>query len=386
MREALRPELRQLREASLYRELHPSAEAPGRFIERGGRKVLNFGSNNYLGLTEHPLVREAARAAIERWGTGGSGSRLTSGSLELHSELEAELAALKGAERALLFPSGYQANIGTVSALVGPDDLILSDALNHASLIDGCRLSRAQVRVYRHADVEHAAQLLKGRKRFRRVLVITDGVFSMDGDLAPLPGLCDLCERNDAWLMVDDAHGTGVLGKNGGGTAEELGVGDRVHIRMGTLSKALAAEGGFVAGCSELIETLVNRARSFIFATALAPASAAAALAALSVVREEPDLRQRLTRNAQDLRRRLRAAGLRVPEGETPIIPVLLGEAETALRAASELETAGVWAPAIRPPTVPPGTSRLRLSVMATHSEEDLNRCAEALIRAGGGA
>lgn len=383
LRRALSAELQELEGRSLYRVDRPSAGAPGPWIEREGRRLLNLGSNNYLGLTEHPSVREAAREAVTRWGTGSSGSRLTSGTLALHRELERELARLKGAEAALLFPTGYMANIGTIPALVGAGDLVLSDALNHASLIDGCRLSRAEVRVYRHADVAHARSLLADRERFRRVLVVTDGVFSMDGDLAPLPALCDLCEERDAWLMVDDAHGTGVLGAQGGGTAEHLGVSERVPIRMGTLSKALAAEGGFIAGSGELVDYLRNRARSFIFATAPAPATAAAALAALEVLRNDPAVRRRLLENAEHLRGKLREIGFRTGEGETPIIPVHAGPAERALALAAALEGRGVWAPAIRPPTVPEGTSRIRVSVTAAHSAEELERVAETFAAAG---
>lgn len=383
LRSALAAELDRLREQSLYRAARPSSLAPGPWIEREGRRLLNLGSNNYLGLTGHPRAREAAAEAVARWGTGSSGSRLTSGALVLHEELERELARLKGAEAALLFPTGYMANVGTIPALAGRGDLILSDALNHASLIDGCRLSRAEVRVYRHADPDHARSLLTDRDRFRRVLLVTDGVFSMDGDLAPLPDLCSLCEERDAWLMVDDAHGTGVLGAGGAGTAEHLGVADRVPIRMGTLSKALAAEGGFIAGSSELVDYLRNRARSFIFATAPAPATAAAALASLEILKAEPERRAGLLARARALRSALRQAGFSVPEGETPIIPVAAGEAKTALALAAALEERGVWAPAIRPPTVPEGTSRLRVSVTAAHSEAELEQAAAAFAAAG---
>jgi 8-amino-7-oxononanoate synthase len=329
-------------------------------------------------------VRTAAAEAASEWGAGATGSRLTTGSLALHSALEAELAALKGAEGAVLFGSGYEAAVGTIPALVGRGDLILSDSLNHASLIDGCRLSRAEVRVYRHRDVDHARELLADRSSFRRCLLVSDGVFSMDGDLAPLPELCDLCDAFDTWLMVDDAHGTGVLGERGGGTVEHFGLEGRVPVQMGTLSKALGSQGGFVAGSAALAEYLRNRARTFIFSTAPTPAAAAAARASLRIVREEPQLRTGLLRRAAYLRKGLRSLGFDVPEGETPIVPVLVGESDRALALAAVLEEEGVWAPAIRPPTVPSGTARLRLCVQATHEGQHLEYAHEAFVRARG--
>jgi 8-amino-7-oxononanoate synthase len=371
---ALAAGVEELRTRSLYRRLRRLDSAPGPRAVLEGRSVLVFGSNNYLGLAGHPEVRAAAAAAVDVWGAGSSGSRLTTGSLALHTALEEEIAAFKGAQAALLFSSGYQASLGTIPALVTRGDLILSDALNHASLIDGSRLSRAEVRVYRHADADHARELLSDRHQFRRCLLVTDGVFSMDGDLAPLPDLCDLCEARDAWLMVDDAHGTGVLGPSGAGITEWFGLQGRVPIQMGTLSKALGSEGGFIAGSRELIDYLRNRARTFVFSTAASPAPVAAARAALRAVRKEPELRLKLAANGSRLRAALRGLGLAVPAGETPILPVILGPSDAALDAAAALEAAGVWVPAIRPPTVPAGTARLRASVMATHSDEDLDQ------------
>ncbi|MFN3648303.1 MAG: 8-amino-7-oxononanoate synthase [Armatimonadota bacterium] len=369
----LREELDRLAAAGLRRVPRRVESAAGPRVTVEGRERIVLGSNNYLGLAEHPEVRAAAADAAEKWGAGATGSRLTTGTLTLHAELERELAALKGAEEAVLFSSGYLAAVGTIPALVGRGDLVLSDALNHASLIDGCRLSRAEVRVYRHGDAEHAAELLADRERFRRALLVTDGVFSMDGDLAPLPALCDLCEERGAWVMVDDAHGTGVLGKRGAGTAELLGVESRVAVQMGTLSKALGAEGGFVAGSSTLAEYLRNRARSFIFSTAPAPSTVAAALVALQVAAREPGRRARVLRGAARLAEGLRALGFDARGGETPIVPVVIGAAEEAIRVSRRLEERGVWVPAIRPPTVPPGTARLRASVTASHTEADLD-------------
>jgi 8-amino-7-oxononanoate synthase len=382
-RAALTEDLDDLRRRSLYRSTRRLESAPGPTAVVEGRRLLVFGSNNYLGLTEHPEIREAAARAAREWGAGSSGSRLTTGTLALHEELEAELASFKSAEATLLFAAGYQANLATIPALAGRGDLILSDALNHASLIDGCRLSRAEVRVYRHGDAAHARELLADRERYRRSLVVTDGVFSMDGDLAPLPALADLCDATGSWLMVDDAHGTGVLGPTGAGTAEHYGVEERVHVRMGTLSKALGAEGGFVAGCRELIETLRNRARGFIFSTAPAPPSTAAALAALRILRREPERVARLAENSGYLRRGLQRIGCAVPDGITPILPVLAGEADAALSLAQALEERGIWVPAIRPPTVPEGTARLRVSVMATHTREQLEEVVGAFGAAG---
>jgi 8-amino-7-oxononanoate synthase len=383
---ALAADLEDLRSGGLERRLRCQSSAPGPSAVLEGRPVLSLGSNNYLGLTEHLEVRAAAAEAIERWGTGSSGSRLTTGNLAIHEELEAALAAFKGAGAALLFSSGYQAALGTIPALVDRGDLVLSDALNHACLIDGCRLSRAEVRVYRHGDVDHARSLLADGKRFRRRLLVTDGVFSMDGDLAPLLELCDLCEATDTWLMVDDAHGTGVLGPTGAGTAERLGVQERVPIQMGTLSKALASEGGFIAGSNELIHTLRNRARTFIFSTAPAPASVAAARAALSIAQREPERRRRLAANAASLRSGLSNLGLAVPSGETAVVPVIVGDPGAAVKLSALLEEAGVWVPAIRPPTVPPGTARLRFSVIATHTDADLEcvlAAVEQAVRSG---
>jgi len=343
-----------------------------------GRPALLLGSNSYLGLEQHPRVREAAAQAVAEWGAGSTGSRLTTGCLAPHAALEREIAEWFGAEAAVLFGSGYLANVGAIPALAGRGDLILSDALNHASLIDGVRLSRAETRIYRHADVAHAQALLADRGAFRHCLLVTDGVFSMDGDLAPLTALAALAEEHDAWLMVDDAHGIGVLGATGGGSAEDAGA--PVPIRMGTLSKALGAEGAFIAGSAALVDWLRNRARTAIYSTAPAPASVAAARAAIQLVRESPERRATLRARADFWRSGLRALGFNVPEGITPIVPVLLGEAGLTLEFAARLEAEGVFATPIRPPTVPDGTARLRATVSAAHSEAELR---EALATFG---
>lgn len=380
----LAEELDRIRAAGLHRRLRTFAGPQAPRAQVDGRPLILLASNAYLGLNTHPEVVAAAAAAVAEFGTGSGGSRLITGTSTLHRQLEAELAALKGTEDAVLFGTGYQANVGAITALVGPEDLILTDKLNHASIIDACRLSQARMRVYRHNDVERLAALLaRERPGHRRCLIVTDGVFSMDGDVAPLPEICALAEQHEALVMVDDAHGTGVLGPRGGGTVEQFGLHGRVHVQMGTLSKALASQGGFVAGSALLCEYLRNRARPFIFSTAPEPAAVAAALAALAVLRREPERLERLRTNARKLRAGLTSLGYRVLPGETPILPVLVGEPGPALALAAALEEAGAFAPAIRPPSVPPGTSRLRVSVMATHTEADLNTALAAFAAAG---
>jgi 8-amino-7-oxononanoate synthase len=378
LREVLSAELAEIRSRGLYRSLQEVEVVAGTRAQLNGRSVRVFGSNDYLGLAGDDRVRTAAAEAVERWGSGSTGSRATTGCLEIHRELERELASLKGAEDALLFPSGYQAALGTIPALVGRGDLIVSDRWNHACLIDGCRLSRAEIRVYRHADCGHAAELLSDRERFRRVLLVTDGVFSMDGDLAPVPELVRLARSRDAWLMVDDAHGTGVIGPEGAGTAAFFGLEKAVPIQMATLSKALGVQGGFIAGSGELIDYLRNRCRSYLFTTAPAPAVSAAALAAVRIARAEEWRRERLRQNRELLQTALGDCGVPVPESPAAILPVVLGSAEAAVSAAWELEARGIWAPAIRPPTVPEGTARLRVTLSAAHTDEDLTAAAAA--------
>lgn len=378
LREALAAELAEIHGRGLYRSLREVDAVVGPRVQLDERSVRVFGSNDYLGLAGDERVCTAAGEAAERWGAGSTGSRATTGCLELHRELEQDLAGLKRAEDALLFPSGYQAALGTIPALVGRGDLILSDQWNHACLIDGCRLSRAEVRVYRHADCDHAAELLSDRERYRRVLLVTDGVFSMDGDLAPLPELVRLARSQDAWLMVDDAHGTGVIGPEGAGTAAYFGLENAVPIQMGTMSKALGALGGFIAGSGELIDYLRNRCRSYLFTTAPAPAVSAAALMSLRIARSEEWRRERLRQNRELLRASLGECGTPVPLSPAAILPVILGEAEVAVGAARELEARGIWVPAIRPPTVPEGTARLRVTLSAAHTEEDVHAAAAA--------
>lgn len=346
-----------VREAGLWRQPR-SFDASGPAGLLGGRRVVSFASNDYLGLTTHPTVVAAAHAAIDRWGTGSGASRLIVGSRPCHHELEDELAAWKSTDRALVFPTGYAANLGVLGVVGGPDVTVYSDELNHASIVDGCRLSRAAVTVYRHNDVEHLASLMAHAPSGQRSVVVTDTVFSMDGDLVRLDELAELCARRGALLVLDEAHA--VLGPHDVPDVDGL-----TALRVGTLSKALGALGGFIAGPGDFIDLLVNRARSFIFTTAPSPADVAAALAATRVVRSDEGGR---------LRRRLRDNIDRVAPGHpSPIVPIVLGEEAAALDAAARLLDRGVFVPAIRPPTVPPGSSRLRVTISAAHTDEMLD-------------
>jgi glycine C-acetyltransferase len=369
----LRAEIAEIRAHGLYRRLRRIDGPEDPEVTVDGRRAILLCSNNYLGLANDPEVVNAAREAALRYGAGSGSSRLISGTLAIHSDLEAEIAEWKGAERALVFSSGYHANLGIIQALVGRGDLLLSDELNHASLIDGCRLSRAEIRIYPHKDLDALARELRAAAA-RRVLVVTDSVFSMDGDRAPLAEICDLAERDGAAVMVDEAHATGVLGETGSGLVDELGLRERVLVQMGTLSKALGSFGAYVAGSSSLVDLLVNRARTFIFTTALPPPAVAAARAAIGIVRREPERRRRLWQNAEALHRAVASAGVEMPPLESPILPIVLGDAGRTMNVCERLLERGVFAQGIRPPTVPPGTSRLRATVMATHTPEQIER------------
>ena len=379
---ALEAELAALEDAGLRRRLRALASGSAAEVVVDGRPVLLLSSNNYLGLANHPALRAAACAAIERYGCGTGASRLVAGHLDLHAAVEAKLAAFKGTEAALLFPSGYQANIGAITALVGRGDHVYSDELNHASIVDGCRLSRASVHVYPHRDVRALEADLAATPGGGRRLIVTDSVFSMDGDRAPLGALAALAEHYHTWLMVDEAHATGALGSRGAGLAEADGVGACIAIHMGTLGKALGGAGAYVAGSRALVDLLVNRARSFVYTTGLAPAAVAAAGAALDVVIAEPERRAALAENAACLRRGLAALGLDV-RGDTHIVPVVVGDNRAALALAEGLLARGVLVQAIRPPTVPLGTARLRVSPMATHSAAQLEHALAAFADAG---
>jgi glycine C-acetyltransferase/8-amino-7-oxononanoate synthase len=350
-------------------------------VRLGGAEVLLLCSNNYLGLADHPRVRQAAAEAAERYGAGAGASRLISGSMTLHRTLEGRLAEFKRTEAALLFGSGYLANTGTVAALAGRGDVVFSDELNHASIIDGCRLSRAETCIYRHRDLEHLeAGLREAGDRAR--LIVTDGVFSMDGDVAPLPGLVELARRYGCMLMVDEAHGTGALGPGGRGAAAAAGVARQVDIIVGTLGKALGGYGAYVCASRQVVELLVNAARPFVFSTAPPPPSVGGALAALALLSERPGLVEQLRRNAATLREALTANGLGTGGSRTQIVPVIVGDARRATALCERALDGGVFAQAIRPPTVPEGTSRLRLTVMANHRADELRAAARVIARA----
>ena len=374
----LRDELDELDRRSLRRTILTPREGQGETLSIDGRELLNLTSNNYLGLATDPRVAEAAAAAARAYGASVSASRLLCGSTPLHEELEGRLAALKGQEAALLYSSGYLANLGALTALARPGDVIFSDALNHASIIDGCRLSGARTEVYRHGDAAHLAELLAASPSRRR-LIVSETVFSMDGDVAPLPALVELARTHDAVLVLDEAHATGVLGPSGEGALARFGLDPDGIVIVGTLSKALASSGGFVAASSTVIDYLVNRSRPFIFNTALPPASVGAALAALDIVAAEPDRRARLDALASRLREGLVAVGYPPSESETAIVPLLLGSADAALAVERRLREAGILSRAIRPPTVPEGTARIRLNLIATHTAEDVDRVLAAV-------
>jgi len=371
-------ELSKLSAAGLRRSLEPLASAQGPVVTVGGRALVNLCSNDYLGLAGDARLRRAAAEAALAEGAGAGASRLVAGDLPIHGRLEAALAGLHRAEAALLFNSGYHANAGVPAALVGRDDEIFSDVLNHASIVDGALLSRAELVRYRHLDVEELDGLLAA-SRARRKLVVTDAVFSMDGDAAPLRPLADLCDRHGAMLYVDEAHAVGVLGPSGAGLAEAEGVKDRVDVEMGTLGKALGSFGAYVAGPSRLRELLLTRARSFVFTTALPPAACGAALAALEVVRGDAPRRARLHVLMARMKAGLAARGFDVASVVSPIFPVVLGSEARALAAALGLRQRGFFVRAIRPPTVPRGTSRLRVALTAGHDEAQLDAFLAAL-------
>jgi 8-amino-7-oxononanoate synthase len=365
-------ELKLIHDKKLFRVLTEiqTGQSPEIVIE--GKRYILLASNNYLGLTTDSKVKEAAQKALEKYGTGSGGSRLVSGSSDLHRELEEKIASFKKTEAAILFSSGYLANIGTISALVGRGDIVYSDELNHASIIDGCRLAHAEIRIYKHCDVDHLKSLLTLESTKGKKLIITDTVFSMDGDLAPLPELIELSEKYGCMLMIDEAHATGVLGKRGSGATEYFGVEDRVPIVMGTLSKAVGSLGGYVAGSKKLIDFLRNLARTYIFDTSLPASSLAASLAAIDIIEFEPGRREYLWHLIDEFKSGLENIGLEILPSHSAVIPVLIGEAQPTLDFARSLRGNGVFTPAVRPPSVPPGRCRIRATLMATHKEEHI--------------
>jgi 8-amino-7-oxononanoate synthase len=374
-------ELSQLKQLRQYRRLTLVDSYDGPRVTVNGRSMLLLCSNDYLGLANHPALREAACAAMGRYGFGSGASRLISGTSGMHQELEHRLARFKGTEAALLFNSGYAANTGIIPAIAGRGDVVLSDSLNHASIIDGCRLSKAQVSVYRHTNVEHVETLLKKNVHARRRLIVTDGVFSMDGDIAPLSDLASLAEKYGANLMVDDAHATGVLGKTGRGTGEHFGLSNRVPIHMGTLGKAFGSFGAYAAGSRDLIDVLLNCSRSLIYSTALPPPVCAASIAAIDIVEKEPGRRENLWNNRERFVNGLKSLEINTGGSESPIVPIMIGDSGKALKAADKLFEYGIFATAIRPPTVSADSARIRTTVTAAHSRGDIDRALEIFGR-----
>jgi glycine C-acetyltransferase len=388
----LADEVASLRRQHLYRPLREMATAQGPVCEVDGREVISFSSNDYLGLTHHPRLREAAAQAARDYGVGSGAVRTIAGTMTLHERLERDLAEFKHAEAALLLQSGYTANTGVLPVVAGEHDLFVSDALNHASIIDGMRLSRARREVYAHKDIEALRAVLERARAdgdpqdgepYRLILVVTDGVFSMDGDIAPLPGIVEAAEAYGAAVLVDDAHGSGVLGDHGRGTVDHFGLHDRVAIQIGTLSKAVGVVGGYVAGSAALRDLLTQRARPFLFSTSSPPAVVAACIEALAVMREDDALFERLWVNTRRFKAELTRLGFDTGASETPITPVIVGESQMAIRFSDALFEAGVFATSVIYPTVAIDKARLRAIVTAAHSDEHLDRALEAFARIG---
>ena len=379
----LATELQALHDQGLYRRLRVLDGEQKAHTSIDGRSVVNLSSNNYLGLTTHPRLRERALAAVEAFGVGSGSVRTIAGTMRIHIELERKLAAFKKTEAAVVFQSGFAANAGTVSSILGRDAVIVSDELNHASIIDGARLSRAAIKVFPHRDVAAARRILSELPRGTRTLIITDGVFSMDGDLGAVPALCDLADEFGCIMMVDDAHASGVFGRQGRGTVDHFDMHGRVDVQVGTLSKAIGALGGYVAGSRALIEFLYHRARPFLFSTSHPPAVAATCLAAIEVLEEEPQLIERLWDNTRFFRAGLQELGFNTGSSESPITPVIVGEGARAMALSDRLFEKGVFAQGIGFPTVPQGKARVRTIVTATHSRDDLQFALDAFSAAG---
>ncbi|HEU5300269.1 MAG TPA: glycine C-acetyltransferase [bacterium] len=379
----LEDELRDLKERGLFRWPR-LLEGPQEPVARyDGREVINLCSNNYLGLANHPALKDAARQAIDDLGVGSGAVRTIAGNMAIHRRLEEELAGYKHTAATLLYQSGFTANAGTVSAILGKDDVIVSDELNHASIIDGARLSGAEKKIFPHKDIAAARRLLQESRGARRILLITDGVFSMDGDIAPLPDLVELAEEFGAIMMVDDAHASGVLGRDGRGTVDHFNLHGRVHIQVGTLSKAFACQGGYVAGSQVLVDYLIHRARPLLFSTSHPPSVAATALAAVRLVQRQPEIIERLWENTRFFKQGLARLGFDTGASETPITPVIAGEEQRAMELSDRLFAHGVFALGIAFPTVPRGKARVRTIVTAGHTTDHLRRALDAFERVG---
>ncbi|GAB6932154.1 glycine C-acetyltransferase [Calditerricola satsumensis] len=379
----LREELEQLKAQGVFRPLTEIESAQGARVVIRGKEVIQLASNNYLGLTTHPKLKEAALKAVERYGAGTGSVRTIAGTFTMHEELEKKLAEFKHTEAALVFQSGFTANVGVLSSILDERDVVISDALNHASIIDGIRLTKAARRIYRHNDLDDLEAALKETQGYRTRLIVTDGVFSMDGDIAPLPQIVELAERYDAIVMVDDAHASGVLGKNGRGTVDHFGLHGRVHIQVGTLSKAIGVLGGYVAGSQVLRDYLIHRARPFLFSTSHPPAVTAACLSAIEVLLTEPERIERLWANTRFFKNGLKNLGFDTGNSETPITPVIVGDEALAMKLSDKLFEYGVYAQGIVYPTVPKGKARVRTIVTAVHTKEDLEAALHAFEKAG---
>lgn len=370
--------VRDLRERGLFRPLTVLESPQGPRIRIGGRELINMSSNDYLGLANDPTLRQAAMAGAETWGGGAGAVRTIAGTLDVHEALEAEIAAWKGVEATLVFQSGFAGNLGTIPALVGRGDVILSDELNHASIIDGCRLSRAEIRRFAHADADSLRDQLAACASDQRKLVVTDGVFSMDGDIAPLPDICDAAEAFGAMVMVDDAHGSGVLGRGGRGSVDHFGLHGRVQVQLGTLSKAIGSMGGYIAGSQALRDYLTHTARPVLFSTSHPPAVVETTRAAIRVLSREPDRVEKLWDNARFFKQGLSDLGMDLGRSATPITPVIVGEAERAHALSDRLRQRGVFVQSVAFPTVPRDAARVRAMVSAAHSRDDLTRAIDA--------
>src|SRR6202045_2513504 len=381
----LTDQLNELKAKGTHFNLRGLEDEQGPLCTFDGKRVINLASNNYLGFTTHPKLREAALEATRKYGVGSGAVRTIAGTMRIHMELEQKIAAFKNVEACVVFQSGFAANAGTVSAILGKDDFIISDELNHASIIDGARLSRAKIKVFRHKDTLHAEELLKevagepGHK-----LIITDGVFSMDGDIGPLPALCDLAEKYGAIMMIDDAHSSGVLGRNGRGTVDHFKVHGRVDVQVGTLSKAIGALGGYVCGSKDLIDFLYHRARPFLFSTSHPPSVAATCIAAFDVLEKEPELMDKLWANTRFFKKELgqlgfNIGGISTPPSQTPITPIIIGDGRLSMEFSRELFNEGVFTPGIAFPTVAEGKARLRTIMTATHTQNQMTKALEVL-------
>lgn len=384
LNDVLDNELEELKRKNLYRSLRCITSAQGPKVIVEGKEVFLFCSNNYLGLANHPRLIKASVEALKKYGTSSVASRLISGTMSLHQELEEKIAIFKGQEAGIIFSSGYMANLGVITAVVGLEDVIISDRLNHASLIDGCRLSQAKLKIYPHNDVEALEKILKETQNYRRRLIITDSIFSMDGDIAPLPEICKLAKKYNSYLMVDDAHATGVLGEGGRGSAEYFKLKkDDIDIYMGTFSKALGSFGGFITGSRVLINYLRNKARTFIYSTSLPPSVSAVSLEALKILENEPQVRRRLWKNVKYFRSKLENLGYNIMNSQTQIIPLLIKDNFRTMAMSKGLFAEGLFAVGIRPPSVPINTSRIRLSLMATHTKDDMDKAVAILKKVG---